>query len=138
MGVDRAEAPHRSMRDSAAVEEARAFAIKVANLAHHLHCEHVVILDVTSVSEMTDFVVIASGTSDRQMRSVLDDIEAEGEQARLPAPRRNQDDRSLWLLADFVDVIVHLFEPNTRAHYDLESMWGEVPRVDWSPTSENP
>jgi len=131
MGIDRAGHPDRPPRDPEAVETARAFAIEVAKLAKSLHCENVVILDVTSVSEMTDFVVIASGTSDRQMRSVLDDVEELGEKAQLPVPRRNTDDRSLWLLADFVDVVVHLFEPNTRAHYDLESMWGEVPRVEW-------
>ena len=41
------------------------------------------------------------------------------------------DDRASWLLADFVDVIVHVFEPNTRAHYDLEMLWGDAPRLEW-------
>jgi ribosome-associated protein len=80
---------------------------------------------------MTDFLLIASGTSDRQMRSVLQHSEELGEKLGYRAVRSTSDDRATWLLADFVDVIVHLFEPNTRAHYDLEMMWGDSPRVAW-------
>jgi ribosome-associated protein len=42
-----------------------------------------------------------------------------------------RDSGTLWLVADFVDVVAHLFEPNTRAHYDLEMLWGDAPRIAW-------
>jgi ribosome-associated protein len=80
---------------------------------------------------MTDFLVIGSGTSDRQMRSVLQHVEELGAKTGNPAVRVSVDERSTWILADFVDVMVHLFEPNTRAHYDLEMLWGDCERVSW-------
>jgi ribosome-associated protein len=75
--------------------------------------------------------VIGSGTSERQMRSVLHHIEDLGKQTGYPAFRISADDRAVWLLADFVDVVVHLFEPDARQHYDLEMLWGDAPRVAW-------
>ncbi|MBZ0172816.1 MAG: RsfS/YbeB/iojap family protein, partial [Phycisphaerales bacterium] len=53
------------------------------------------------------------------------------------AMRTNRDDRSTWLLADFVDVVTHLFEPNTRAYYDIEMLWGDAPRIEWRRPGNN-
>ncbi|MEM1329515.1 MAG: ribosome silencing factor [Planctomycetota bacterium] len=128
--------------ESAATERsgspaARDFAIAAARLLRDNKCEGVVVLDVRGKSTVTDYIVIGSGTSDRQMRSTLEDVGELGEGMGLPAARLNEDDRAVWLLADCVDVVVHLFEPNTRAHYDLEMLWGDAGRVEWSdkPTS---
>ena len=65
------------------------------------------------------------------MHSVLRHVEELGKDRKMPAFRSNADDRSTWLLLDFVDLVVHLFEPNTRAHYDLEMLWGDAPRLEW-------
>jgi|JRYH01.1.fsa_nt_gb ribosome-associated protein len=112
-------------------ERTRRFALECARLFADDKCEHIVVLDVRGRSQVTDYVVVASGTSDRQMASAIDDaVELGGEQG-FPAVRTNRDTRSTWLLADFVDVIAHLFEPNTRAFYDIEMLWGDAPRVDW-------
>lgn len=108
-----------------------AFATEVARLCHDLHCTEVIILDVRGLSQVTDFLVVASGTSDRQMQSVLDHALEIGEHNDFAAIRTNIDTRSVWLVADFVDVMLHLFEPQTRAHYDLEMLWGDAPRIDW-------
>jgi ribosome-associated protein len=94
-------------------------------------CESVLLLDVRAHSQVTDYIIIASGTSDRQMRSVLRHVEELGTKNATPSVRAISDDRATWLLADFVDVIVHLFEPTTRAHYDLEMLWGDAPRLHW-------
>jgi ribosome-associated protein len=112
-------------------DRARAFAIEAARLVRDDKCEDVVVLDVRKRSSMTDFLVIGSGTSDRQMRSVLQHVEELGAKTGNPAVRVSVDERSTWILADFVDVMVHLFEPNTRAHYDLEMLWGDCERVSW-------
>lgn len=109
----------------------RAFAIEAARLVHDDKCEQVVVLDVRNLSQVTDYIVIGSGTSDRQMKSVLDHVEELGEESGLPAFRSNTDAGATWLLIDFIDVVVHLFEPNTRAHYDLEMLWGDAPRLAW-------
>lgn len=94
-------------------------------------CSDVVVLDVRGLSSITDFVVIGSGTSDRQMRSALQHTEDLGATIGHASFRSNADDRATWLLVDFVDVVVHVFEPNTRAHYDLEMLWGDAKRIRW-------
>lgn len=112
-------------------EIAHAFAINTARLLHDDKCTDVVLLDVRSKSGITDYIVIGSGTSDRQMHSVLGHVAEEATKASIPVWRRDTDQGSLWLLLDCVDVVVHLFEPNTRAHYDLEMLWGDAPRLEW-------
>jgi ribosome-associated protein len=68
------------------------------------------------------------------MRSVLHHVEDLGKKLNFSMFRGTADDRSTWLLADFVNVVVHVFEPNTRAHYDLEMLWGDAPRLPWERT----
>lgn len=109
----------------------RAFALAVAELLKADKCEHIVVLDVRGRSQITDYVVVGSGTSDRQMNSAITEAAELGESLGYSAMRTNKDDRSTWLLVDFVDVVAHLFEPNTRAYYDIEMLWGDAPRVDW-------
>ncbi len=89
------------------------------------------VLDVTGLSHVSDYVVIASGTSDRQMHSAATNAADVSERHGSGVYRRSDDERSTWIVLDCVDIVVHVFEPNTRAHYDLEMMWGDAPRVDW-------
>lgn len=107
------------------------FAVDAARLLRDDKCEDVVLLDVRGMSQITDYVVIGSGTSERQMRSILHHVEDLGAKQGFQAFRQNVDDRASWVLADFVDVVVHLFEPNTRAHYDLDNLWPDAKRLPW-------
>lgn len=109
----------------------RAFALDAARLVADNKCQDVVLMDVTSLSQVSDFIIVASGTSDRQMRSTADDVAEVGARHGYTTFRTDVDDRSTWIVADFVDVVVHIFEPNTRAHYDLEMLWQDAPRVEW-------
>ncbi len=113
------------------VTEARQFAIEVAQLLADTKCEEVVALDVRGFSQVTSFVVIATGTSDRQMRSVSDDVIELGQASGHPLFRINRERSSTWTVVDFVDVTVHLFEPNTRAFYDLDHLWIDAPALPW-------
>ncbi len=106
-------------------------AIESARIAADLHCENVVVLDVRELSQVTQYIVIGTGTSDRQMYSVAEDIAESGSAAGHPLFRSSQERASSWMVIDFFDVIVHLFEPNTRAYYDLESLWIDATRVKW-------
>jgi ribosome-associated protein len=108
-----------------------AFAIEAARMVRDDNCDDVVVLDVRNTSHVSDFIVIGSGTSDRQMRSVLEHVEKLGATRGFKAFRTSRDDRATWLLLDFVDIVVHLFEPSTRSHYDLEMLWGDAPRIEW-------
>lgn len=117
---------------------ALAFAIDTARLVRDDKCEDVVLLNVKGVSQITDYIVIGSGTSDRQMHSVIKHIEDLAKERSMSVVRTSSDERSTWLIADFVDVIVHLFEPNTRAHYDIEALWGDAERIEWErPDQQN-
>jgi len=121
----------RAARRGQANEQARAFAIGAAGLLQDLHFEDVLILDVRGLSDVTDYILIASGTSNRQIKSVGGDVQRLGRDMGLERYGRDEDDEGSWLVLDFVDVVVHLFEPVTRSHYDLETMWGDAPRVPW-------
>lgn len=110
----------------------KTFAIELARLFHDDKCTQVLVLDVSGVSPVTNFLVIGSGTSERQMRSVIDHAVDLAEELGLEPYRLTKDSGAHWLIADFVDVVAHLFEPNTRAHYDLEMLWGDAQQIPWS------
>ncbi|MEM9560175.1 MAG: ribosome silencing factor [Planctomycetota bacterium] len=119
--------PSRSGRPD---EDVRATAVELALALRDDKCQNVVVLDVRALSQLADYIVIGSGTSDRQMHSAIQDLEEISQEINAGSCRTNGDDRSTWMLADFGDVVVHLFEPMTRAHYDLEMMWGDAPRIE--------
>lgn len=109
----------------------RKFAIDSARLMEAEHCEEILVLDLRGVSPLCDYFVIGTGTSDRQMRAVADHIE------KMAAERGDRPygvagyEEGHWVVMDYVDVMIHLFEGDYRAYYDLESLWGDSPRVKW-------
>ena len=113
-------------------DAARMLAIEAARIASDSHCDDVVILDLRDISPVTDYFIVATGTSSLQMRSVADDIALYGKGIGQPAWQKAGIDSSQWVLLDFVDVVVHLFDEQARGYYDLELMWGEAPRVEWA------
>lgn len=121
--------PARSVADP---QEVLRFAIETARLLADDKCDDVLVLDVRDLSQVTDYIVLGSGTSERQMGSVLDHVQDLGSEMGFNPFATSGDKGTAWVLTDFIHVVVHLFEPNTRAHYDLEMLWGDAPRVDWS------
>ena len=113
------------------VAESRKFAIEIARLAANTRCSNVVVLDVRGVSPVTDFFVLATGTSARQMRSVTDEAAEYGEEHNFKAIAQSGMEGETWMLVDFVDVVMHVFNGEARAFYDLDSLWGDAPRVGW-------
>ena len=129
-----------SQKDRAHAEaRAQSFAIDAARALHDDKCSDVVVLDVRGRSQVTDFLVIGSGTSDRQMKSAGEDVAELGEaRGFLPIHHNLRESRTDWRVIDLVDVVVHVFEPNTRAFYDLEMMWGDAARVEWVRPGDTP
>ncbi len=117
----------RSKGDPAATQ---AFAVDLARECVLDKCADVRILDVRGLSQVCDFVVIASGTSDRQMKSVAQDLEDLGKGRGQPPFRSDRDTGTTWIVVDFVDVVVHLFEPAQREYSDLESLWADAKDVE--------
>lgn len=108
-----------------------ALAIDAARSLADDKCEEVVVLDVRQLSQVYDYMVIGSGTSDRQMRSAIDHVRESAAKAGHDVFRASVDERTTWCVLDMVDIVVHVFEPNTRAHYDLEMLWGDAERIEW-------
>lgn len=111
--------------------DARAFAVVAARLLKDRHCESVLVFDVQGRSDVTDYIVIASGTSDRQIRSLADELEDLAKAHGLIRLGRDADTHASWVVVDIASVVFHLFDPATRAHYDLEMLWGDAPKVRW-------
>jgi ribosome-associated protein len=109
----------------------RAFAIEAARLLADSKCTDVLVLDVRGQSQVCDYVVVGTGTSQRQMRSVAQELEEVGKPLGFTAWRSSRDDGTTWVVVDFVEVVVHLFEPDQRLYYDLELLWADAARVAW-------
>ncbi|MGQ0646047.1 MAG: ribosome silencing factor [Gemmatimonadaceae bacterium] len=86
----------------------------------------VVILDLDGITDMTDFFVIASGTSDTHVRSTAEHVMEILKDLGAGAHHVEGVTQGRWVLVDFVDVVVHLFHPALRSYYQLERLWGDA------------
>ncbi len=110
----------------------RELALKIAEAALDKKATRIEIIDVRGKVDYTDYVIVMSGRSDRQVtaiaRGVEEDLKLE-HGARCPGveglPQAN------WVLLDFGDVVVHIFHHDTRGYYDLEALWLEADRVEF-------
>jgi len=110
---------------------ARRLAVALARTCSENRCRDVVVLDLRRLSPVTDYFVVATGTSDRQMRAAADHA---GEAARELGERPfsiEGVEGGWWVLQDYVEVVLHVFTDESRKYYDLDLLWGDAPRVDW-------
>jgi ribosome-associated protein len=99
-------------------------------LADNKKAEDLLVLDVHAISSITDYFVIASGSSEPHLRAIAEEITDTLKQEHGLAPRaRDGTLQTGWLVLDFFDVIVHVMRADVRLRYDLESLWGDAPRV---------
>ena len=112
---------------------ARGFAIAAAKVAAERHCANITVLDLRGKSPATDFFVIATGTSDRQMRTVADEISEVGRGCGFNRFGSAGYEQSKWILLDFIDVVVHIFDNEYRNYYDLDLLWGDAKRINVKP-----
>jgi len=109
----------------------REFAVDAARLAAERRCKDIVVLDLKGKSPATDYFVIATGTSGRQMRTVADEISDAAKEIGLKRFGRAGYEQGRWILLDFVDIVVHLFDSEYRDYYDLELLWGKKKKIVW-------
>jgi ribosome-associated protein len=101
----------------------------VADLAADRKALDIVGLDLRGMIGYADYFVICTGRTDRQTRAIHDAIH-EGMKARGILPRRVEGlSEARWILMDYLDVVVHVFTPDTREYYRLEQLWGEAPSL---------
>lgn len=118
-------------------EDARRLAVAAARAADAKGADDVVILEVGDVLVVADEFVVASAANERLVRAVVDEIERQVAEApgvkgnTKPLRMEGRDDRQ-WVLMDYGDVVVHVFLQEVRDYYELERLWGDVPRVEWA------
>jgi ribosome-associated protein len=110
--------------------DARKLALLCRELADNKKAEDLVILDVRKLSSVTDYFVIASGSSEPHLRAIVDEIADKLREEHDLRPRAIDGTfHAAWVVLDFFDVIVHVMRQDVRERYDLETLWGDAPRV---------
>jgi len=99
-------------------------------LADNKKGEEILVLDVKDLSSVTDYFVLVSGSSEPHLRAISDEIIDRLKEDHGVIPRaRDGTLQGGWVVLDFFDVIVHIMRTEARKRYDLESLWGDAPRV---------
>jgi len=124
-------------RGAVGLPASREVARAAARAAADKQAERVVVLDVHELIVITDFFVICSATSERQLKTVIEAVEDTVRQDLDVRPvRREGEQGSGWWLLDYVDVVIHVFGEEQRDYYDLERLWRDAPRLEWGDQAE--
>jgi ribosome-associated protein len=114
-----------------ATETALERACRCARLAAENNARNVLVLDMRGLTPLYDFFILASGISRRQIHTIVEEIDAsmtrDGE-IRLGIEGYES---SRWVVQDYGDIVVHVFDPEARQYYALEDLWADAPHVDW-------
>jgi ribosome-associated protein len=103
----------------------------IAALAQEKLAADVVILDMRPVCSYTDFFVVCTGGNPRQTKAIYDEVRERLKKEDGLLPRTVAGEREArWILADYLDVVLHVFTPEAREYYRLEELWGDVPSVE--------
>jgi ribosome-associated protein len=104
---------------------------RIAALAQEKLAEDVVILDMRPVCTFTDFFVICTGRNARQTAAIWDEVHGRMKREHDLVPRSADGVQDgTWIVADYLDVVLHVFAPEARGYYRLEQLWGDVPAVE--------
>ena len=109
----------------------RDLAVAAARAAADKQGERVAVLDVRDLIVITDYFVITSGGSERQVRTIVDEVEKALRGLGVKPVRREGVEDRRWALLDFVDIVVHVFVDEEREYYDLERLWRDAPTLEW-------
>lgn len=110
--------------------DAKKLALLCRELADNKKAGDILVLDVRKISTVTDYFVIATGTSDPHLRAILEEItETLKTEHGLTPNGRDGSVHAAWVVLDFFDVVVHLMRADVRQRYDLEGLWNDAPQV---------
>jgi len=114
------------------LEQAR----RIAALAQGKLAKDVVILDMQRVCSYTDYFVVCSGTNPRHTKAIWDEVHARLKKEASLLPRSAAGEaEATWIVADYLDVVLHVFTPDAREYYRLDELWGDVPSVEVAATT---
>jgi ribosome-associated protein len=104
---------------------------RIAALCQEKLATDVAILDMQTVCDYTDFFVIATGRNSRQTKGIHDEVVYDLKHAHRVLSRSISGlPEATWIVADYLDVVLHVFTPETREYYRLEDLWNDVPSVE--------
>ena len=109
----------------------REIALFSARTAEDKKATSIVIYDVHEMSDITDYFVIATATSKAQTRAIVESISHDLKECGVHKLGQEGHEGGQWVLLDFSDCVIHVFSPELRDYYGLESLWGDAPKVDW-------
>ena len=110
--------------------DSRKLALRCRELADNRKAENIVILEVRELSSVADYFVIASGTSEPHLRAIVEEITDTLREEEDLRPRAIDGTlQTAWIVLDYFDVLVHVMRQDVRERYDLETLWGDAPRV---------
>ena len=104
---------------------------RAARLTLERKAHDVVVLDLRGISSATDYFLLATGTSDTQVRSISDHVAKQLRKEGTRAVHTEGSREARWVLIDYIDFVVHVFHPEMRSFYQLETLWGDAPRHEF-------
>jgi ribosome-associated protein len=117
----------RTANDLTPLEQAR----RIAGLAQEKLAKDVLILDMRPVCSYTDYFVLCTGQNPRQTKAIWGQVHEQLKRGERAIPQSVAGEREgSWIVADYVDVVFHVFTPDARGYYGLEELWGDVPSIE--------
>lgn len=116
--------------------ESKTLAYKIADLALDKKAKQIIVMDLNGMTAIADFFVLMSGDSDTQIKAIADHIVKELKGQKIRVYHKEGYNSLRWVLLDYVDVVVHVFKPETREFYGLERLWGDA-KIDFVMDVEN-
>lgn len=104
-------------------------AITAARACADIKADELVVLDLHALTSFTDFFIICSGNSDRQVRSIADNVVEQMKKKKVPLIGIEGYDEGQWVLVDFGSVVIHVFHREMRSYYNLEKLWSDAKTV---------
>jgi ribosome-associated protein len=117
-----------------ATDTARELALVAANAAADKLATDIVIIDVSERLVITDVFVIATGSNERQVEAIVDEVEEKLRQAGVKPLRREGRRDGRWVLLDYADIVVHVQHAEERVFYGLERLWKDCPMIEFTPS----
>jgi ribosome-associated protein len=102
---------------------------RIVDVASDRQAQDILLLDISQIASFADYFVICSGTSERQLKAIVDNVVETLEREGFHPVHTEGAPSSGWVLVDYGSVIVHVFAPEERDYYRLERLWGEAPTI---------
>ena len=118
-------------------DDSRRLAATCARIADDLKGENIVVLDMASLLEITDYFVLVTGTNRRQIRAIGEEIIVRLKKHGIQRTNMDGMDAGVWVLTDFGGVVIHIFNEEAREFYDLDGLWADAERLDWASALES-